>query len=128
MECVQKNSIKAKTMKIKQFLIISLLIFGFQNAFAQDVQKWPGQEPEYFQISLFPNPSFDGNFTIKSSDAISSIEVLNVIGRSLYKKNNENEATYEHYIQLDNYDNGLYLIKIAHISNPDVVIKKLLLK
>ena len=72
-------------------------------------------------------PVTDNNFTLKATEIITAIEIINMIGQTIYIQ--ENSAIRgDMHIQLeDDIDNGMYLIRIKLADN-QTVIKKLLVK
>ncbi|NQU86299.1 MAG: endo-1,4-beta-xylanase [Mariniphaga sp.] len=60
-------------------------------------------------ITLFPNPSSDGNFTINRIEKIKSIEVRRLDGKLIKKINVENKTSATYYM---NIDQGIYLIQM----------------
>ena len=76
---------------------------------------------------IYPNPITDFKFYVKSNQLISSIEVLNAIGNSIYSEKRTNYSTEPILVQLPNCNNGMYLVKITFDDN-EYIIKKLLIK
>jgi len=75
---------------------------------------------------FFPNPATGGKFTVKSNTIIAGIEVVNILGQTIYRQNNVARRG-DMIIQIDNYQKGIYLIKIT-FDDKSSVIKKIILK
>lgn len=76
------------------------------------------------KVECFPNPTTD-YITIETNNPINSIEVLNINGASIYKK----EYTlmldcYGEKIDVKNWQKGVYLLKIE--TKLDLIIKKII--
>lgn len=69
--------------------------------------------------TLSPNPN-NGNFTINSLSEIKRIEISNVAGQLLFLKLN---VTKNPEINLNNFDNGIYFVKIIY-TNGITITKK----
>jgi len=68
---------------------------------------------DYSVITIYPNPAND-IISIKSSEIISEIEIVNVIGQVLYRaKVNSNKALYD----VNGLANGVYLVRIITVSD-----------
>jgi hypothetical protein len=70
------------------------------------------ETPIDFFISISPNPT-NGHVNINSKDLISEIEIINLVGQTLYKKKIDEKLFY---IDLRNYNNGVYIIKSTNIN------------
>lgn len=75
---------------------------------------------------FFPNPVTDNYFTVKATEIITSVEIINLIGQSVYYMEN-NAIRGDMNISLDKVDNGLYIVKV-NLADNQSVIKKLLIK
>lgn len=73
-------------------------------------------------IQIFSNPS-NGNFTINSSEKISSIDIMNLTGEKIYSSF---LYAYKSAINLPNQSKGIYFIKIN--LDKGTVIKKLVIE
>jgi len=58
-------------------------------------------------ISIFPNPSNSGLFTIKSSKTV-SISITNLLGQEIYQSSS---SASSQELDLSNQSNGIYLVK-----------------
>ena len=75
-----------------------------------------------FETLIFPNPSYNGNFTIYSSKELSSIEIITVDGKLVQKLNYGSTNTSNYPIEIK--DKGFYLIRLA--TNQNSIVKKVL--
>jgi hypothetical protein len=120
---------------MKRFLVITILLFVYCGAQTQDILENRDflvlEDLAVFQENIdavvYPNPVRDGKFYVSSSYSITSIEVLNVIGQRIVKKDFNAYNVQEIMVELLNCEQGLYLIKISFI-NDKTIIKKLLVK
>ena len=71
------------------------------------------------EVVFFPNPS-SGVFSLQSSQTISSIEILNVIGEMIYS---EEINTNKKEIDLSDQSNGIYFIRIQ--TENEIITRKL---
>ncbi len=78
-------------------------------------------------ISVFPNPINSGKVTIKSKDAIRSIEVYSVLGSLLMRKDFENSVYFETIIETKDLPKGVYLIN-ANLDNGKTAMEKVVLQ
>ena len=63
-------------------------------------------------INIFPNPT-SGKFIIESSGNISGIEIVNLLGETVYKLEEKNNSqNFSNKIELPNISNGTYFINI----------------
>ncbi len=75
------------------------------------------------QISIFPNPT-DGNLTISDLPIATTIEIYNLLGSSVYKK--QNTETHQQ-INMSGFINGSYFIKLRK-GTDEVYLKIVKLK
>ena len=78
------------------------------------------------QAFFFPNPVINKEFTVKATEIISDIEIVNVIGQTIYKENN-NALRGDMFVKLPECNDGLYLVKIRFKDNKSIV-KKILVR
>jgi hypothetical protein len=76
-------------------------------------------------VIIYPNP-VTGDFFKVSGTKISSVELMNVIGKSVRILKNETENP-EIVVKVSDLDKGMYLVKITFVDKKSV-IKKLLIK
>ncbi len=75
-------------------------------------------------LRVFPNPSNTGNVTIKSSNEITEIKVISIIGKEIYFKKNPEFVAQK--FTIENLNSGIYLVRLSNANNS--VTKKLLVK
>ncbi|MEA1898933.1 MAG: T9SS type A sorting domain-containing protein, partial [Bacteroidota bacterium] len=81
---------------------------------------------ETAQVIIYPNPSSDGNIQVNSSHAIFSIEVLNLLGQSVYREK-YNGLKKLVTMNLGEMDKGIYVLKVSN-SEYNYVVKKIWLQ
>ncbi len=72
------------------------------------------------KISIYPNPT-KHSVDIISSEKIISVEMKNIIGKTIINKENINSKTYR--LNLNNLSKGIYFIEITGITNNKIVKK-----
>ncbi len=75
--------------------------------------------------NIYPNPVKDILF-VESTDIINSVEVLDVSGKMILKKNVENESKVE--LNINNFQPGIYLLKMLEKSGSEVNRKFIITK
>ncbi|MES2412033.1 MAG: zinc-dependent metalloprotease [Bacteroidota bacterium] len=78
-------------------------------------------------FSIYPNPS-NGTFTIQFKDMMNSysVEVFDVMGKTIYENSYDQSANLTQVINLDNATSGVYFVNIK--SENGIVTKKLLIQ
>ena len=78
----------------------------------------------YIDVTIYPNPTHDGNVYITSSQAVNEIEVFNVNGQTIYRQLNPaiSNSTYI----VENLPSGFYFIKVQ--TEKGAMIKKLIVE
>lgn len=80
-----------------------------------------------YNVIIYPNPVIDGKFFVSSHQNIYSIEVMNVIGQRIIKRDFDGFDSKQLKIELNNCEKGLYLVKIS-FGHDNAIIKKILVK
>ncbi|MCP4177145.1 MAG: T9SS type A sorting domain-containing protein [bacterium] len=106
-------------------LIFILLTILSISAYSQ-VSGIEPDTKEYDAI-IYPNPVINNTFIVKSDAIIKKVEVINVIGQTIAKVNNQTELPYNIVVRIHNCDKGMYMVKIL-FDNNQTVIKKMLKK
>ncbi|WP_165872287.1 endonuclease [Tenacibaculum sp. M341] len=75
-------------------------------------------------LRVFPNPSNTGNVTIKSSNEITEVKVISIIGKEIYFKKNPEFVAQK--FTIENLNSGIYLVRLSNANSS--VTKKLLVK
>jgi len=82
-------------------------------------------ETEHFELDIYPNPS-SGTFNIElgEEETVSTVEVLNALGRTVFTST----SNFKNIIQIDiqNQPKGIYIIKV--IVGNKIGVKKVILK
>jgi len=78
------------------------------------------------QLAIYPNPVTNDNFNIESDKEIVSVEVINVLGQTIFELPN---ADLQRKVQVNmvNPNEGVYMVKIDFADNTSK-IKKILVK
>lgn len=75
-------------------------------------------------ITVYPNPS-DGIFNIESNNTVKSLEIYDSFGKLTYSESGYKQQ-FGKEINLSNYGNGVYLIKLQ--TSKGIVCKKILIR
>lgn len=119
---------------MKKIIILILAIAATNFVQAQDsanqykaVSKVAGYEiQKQYDARIYPNPVTNNQFQVTSDNEIASVELINVIGQTVYRQKNEvlsNDLT----VVFGECDKGLYLVKINFNTNKSI-IKKIFVK
>lgn len=84
------------------------------------------ETPASSGLSIYPNPVVNERFTISSKLPVKELEIISVIGQSIYRQEYKKGMTLIEIGPLD-IDKGIYLVKIT-LSNNSVTAKKILVK
>jgi hypothetical protein len=76
-------------------------------------------------ITIYPVPVKQNNFTIKAEKDISFVKITNIIGQDIYKNRYSNQQTIR--IFLENPKRGMYLVTII-FSDDTRVVKKIMVE
>lgn len=68
-------------------------------------------EPEK-DIEIFPNPVTEGRITIKTSESIQLVQILNITGKMVFNQEYE-PNTNTVVIDLDKQEKGIYLVRVG---------------
>jgi hypothetical protein len=97
---------------------VNLSVLSQQNEIISDVSR--------VNVSIYPVPVRDNNFTIKSNKEISAIKITNIIGQDIFiAKYNTPQLLSR--IVLDNPRRGMYLVLIL-FSDETRVVKKVMIE
>lgn len=77
-------------------------------------------------VTILPNPVTNSQFTVNASFAISSVQVVSVVGQTVYSSDFVTRSR-EIKVQLNDMPQGIYLVKIRSAENQSVV-KKIILQ
>lgn len=112
--------------KIFYFLIV--LTFSTLSVYSQEYSTNSSFNIKEYDATIYPNPVVDEMFYVKSEAVIKRIEVINVIGQTVAKVNNNTKLPYNLVVRLPNCNKGIYMVKILFDNNKKSVIKKILVK
>jgi hypothetical protein len=116
---------------MKQFLLILFLLSFSINLFSQkDTVNLYASSPRKeltgyasgVNITIYPVPVRENNFTIRSDKEISSIKITNIIGQDIFRVKYNTPQLLSKII-LDNPGRGMYLVVILFSDNTRVVKK-----
>jgi C1A family cysteine protease len=74
-------------------------------------------------ITVYPNPSNNGQFSIHGLTHSNRIEVMDVLGKSVYEQTVQND---NHKLDISNLNKGLYFYRITDLQTNQVMQGKLL--
>jgi hypothetical protein len=118
----------------KSLLFIFILILTLKIQAQKDTTNLIGNLPQRnnssesanINISIFPVPVRDNNFTIKTDRDISLVRITNIIGQDIFRiQYNSSQQLVK--ISLDNPKRGMYLVTII-FSDGIRVVKKIMIE
>jgi hypothetical protein len=117
------------TLLIFIVLSLSLNLFSQRDSVNYSIlssRKGSIKDELNVNVSLYPVPIRENNFTIKSDKEISSIKITNIIGQNIFSvKYNTPQLISK--IVLDNPRRGMYLVVIL-FSDDTRVVKKVMVE
>ena len=117
---------KSKTLPMKRYLFILFLLTIAAPVFSQrdstDVHRSAVNSPENVNVNvtIFPVPIRNNNFTINSDKEITHVKITNIIGQDIFTSR-FNEKSIR--ITLNNAKRGMYIITISFSDNTRIVRK-----
>ena len=117
--------------KILLFLLLTIITLRLeaQKDTISYIGALPQQDfnrPAAVNITIYPVPVRENNFTIKTDKDISLVRVTNIIGQDIFRvKYNNPEQQIN--IMLDNPKRGMYLVSV-NFSDGTRVVKKILIE
>ncbi|MQP24434.1 T9SS type A sorting domain-containing protein [Flavobacterium sp. LMO8] len=87
---------------------------GIQGVYSfARLESLPTESFELSNVNLYPNPN-NGSFSVQFTPSAQklAITVFDMRGRVIYNKNYQNNGLFNETIQLDNVQQGVYLVKI----------------
>ena len=118
--------------KILLFLLLSIFTLGLEAQ--KDTINYIGALPQQdftrpstaVNVTIYPVPVRENNFTIKTDKDISLVRITNIIGQDIFRvKYNNPEQQIR--IRLDNPKRGMYLVTI-NFSDGTRVVKKIMIE
>jgi hypothetical protein len=73
-------------------------------------------------IQMYPNPVTEGRITIKSEEAFTLIQILNITGEIVYNQEFPAGSNSE-VIELNNIQKGMYLVRVGFAGKPNFTAK-----
>jgi hypothetical protein len=73
-------------------------------------------------IQMYPNPVTEGRITIKSEEAFTLIQILNITGEIVYNQEFPAGSNSE-VIELNNIQKGMYLVRVGFTGKPNYTAK-----
>lgn len=121
-------------MKKSLPLIFLLSIFPFLLHGQKDsvklypafAQKDYASEVKNLNVTIYPVPVRDNNFTIKTEKDVSFVKITNIIGQDIFRFQ-YNDPTQMIKISLENPKRGMYLVTIM-FSDGLRVVKKIMIE
>jgi hypothetical protein len=120
---------------MKKILQLLLLFIFTVNLFAQkDSTSYAGALPQQdinrpataANVTIYPVPVRENNFTIRTDKEISLVRITNIIGQDIFRvKYNNPEQQIR--IMLDNPRRGMYLVTV-NFSDGTRVVKKIMIE
>jgi hypothetical protein len=116
---------------MKHFIIILLVLTFSLNLYSQrdtvnfsvsSGQKELIRDALNVNVSIYPVPVRDNNFTVKSDKEIAVIKVTNIIGQDIFRVQYSTPQLLSKIV-LDNPRRGMYLVVILFSDNTRVVKK-----
>ena len=116
---------------MKQIILLTIAVFIYISGFSQNsVSNSSNWNDSFFEekqstpeLKIYPNPCKGNKVTIDfKSHQIAEVQLTNITGKQVFSKKfifTENKKQ----LQLDNIQNGMYLLKVKSIDNKTVVKK-----
>lgn len=121
-------------VRMKHYLLILFVLSFSLNLFSQSdtvnsvslAQKDLLRDVSNVNVSIYPVPVRENNFTIKSDKEISAIKITNIIGQDIFRVKYSTPQLFSKIV-LDNPRRGMYLVVIL-FSNNTRVVKKVMIE
>ena len=116
----------------KSLLFVLFIIFSINLQAQKDTtgiasgQVQKNLETANVNISIYPVPVRENNFTIRCDKEISSVKITNIIGQDIFRAQYNNPQPITK-ISLDNPRRGMYLVTIL-FSDGVRVVKKIMIE
>lgn len=119
---------------MKHYLLILFVLSFSLNLFSQSdtvnsvslAQKDLLRDVSNVNVSIYPVPVRENNFTIKSDKEISAIKITNIIGQDIFRVKYSTPQLFSKIV-LDNPRRGMYLVVIL-FSDDTRVVKKVMIE
>ena len=126
------NSVR-KLLAMRKFILLLIALFlsvsGFtQTGFNSSDQRKDSvfaEKQKMAEVKIYPNPIKNNRVSVEfKSHLISEIQITNIAGKLVFSKRFD-FAEMKKQLQLDDFKNGMYLLKVKSTDNK-VVVKKLI--
>lgn len=111
------------------FIVFTIILHGQKDTAAISgnyPQKNTNKEAVKINLTIYPVPVRDNNFTIKSDRDISSVKVTNIIGQDIYRiQFNSPQQLIK--VPLENSKRGMYIVTVI-FSDGIKICKKILVE
>lgn len=77
-------------------------------------------------ISIFPNPVINNTVTVTSGSDFNEIEILNIVGRSVFQKRFKPAAT-KATLNLQQLNKGIYVMRVSFNDNT-IITEKIMIE
>jgi hypothetical protein len=77
-------------------------------------------------ISIFPNPVINNTVTLTSGSDFNEIEILNIVGRSVFQKRFKPAVT-KATLNLKQFNKGIYFIRVSFNDNT-IITEKIMIE
>ena len=94
------------------FGIITVLIFASQLKAQEETELISPDTKLIENVQIFPNPVSDNTLYIKSPIEIRSVEVFNLLGKSVIRMEGFTSAKNNIEVDLDGFTKGVYLVHV----------------
>lgn len=120
-----------KFYAMKKLIVISIFsIFIFTvfpagaNTSIQNQEHSGFNEPDRFELILYPNPTETGRITLEmNNEEILEIRLINITGKEVLLRKME-FGTPKYLLSLENIPNGIYFVRVK-TTEDKIVVKKL---
>lgn len=110
-------------------LILNLSLMAQQKGSEEAMASLPSDElrmSTHANVTIYPVPVKENNFTIKSDKDISYIKITNIIGQDILRVK-YNNPQQQIRVFLDNQKRGMYLVTIL-FSDGSRIVKKIMVE
>ncbi len=111
---------------MKKFLYIVILLLLANIGWAQDSHLWSNiqyQNSSVHEAIISPVPMSEPHFFVKSNQLITKIEVIDLLGKTIYKQKPHNYSYDPIEVNLPPCKKGIYFVKITFDDNTYIIKK-----
>lgn len=106
------------------FIIVTLSLYSQKDTsgVAPSLSPWGhARENANINVTIYPVPVRENNFTLKTDKDIAFIKITNIIGQDIFKSRYSNQQSVR--IFLDNPKRGMYIVTILFADGTRAVKK-----